>query len=102
MVARYGDFVLYRPPFKASTALLWAGPFALIALGAVIFLRVVRRPRAARSRDAELSTERSRVAELLASDEDQRPATAEISTRALRGNRDTSTTERDGIKPPLK
>ncbi|NDE73351.1 MAG: cytochrome c-type biogenesis protein CcmH, partial [Betaproteobacteria bacterium] len=28
MVARYGDFVLYRPPLKASTVLLWVGPFA--------------------------------------------------------------------------
>ena len=37
MVARYGDFVLYRPPFKASTALLWFGPFALL-LGAFAFL----------------------------------------------------------------
>jgi len=26
MVQRYGDFVLYRPPFRPSTALLWAGP----------------------------------------------------------------------------
>ena len=33
MVARYGDFVLYRPPFKASTVALWVGPFVLLALG---------------------------------------------------------------------
>lgn len=33
---RYGDFVLYRPPFKASTALLWAGPFLLL-LGALLW-----------------------------------------------------------------
>src|SRR5258706_7076450 len=31
MVARYGDFVLYRPPLKASTIALWAGPFVLLA-----------------------------------------------------------------------
>ena len=43
MVARYGDFVLYRPPFKASTAALWLGPFLLLALGAWLFLRIVRR-----------------------------------------------------------
>src|SRR5918998_4654867 len=43
MVQRYGDFVLYRPPFKASTAALWLGPFALLILGAWLFLRVVRR-----------------------------------------------------------
>ena len=32
MSARYGDFVLYRPPFRPGTALLWLGPFALMAL----------------------------------------------------------------------
>ena len=31
LVARYGDFVLYQPPFKATTWLLWFGPFALLA-----------------------------------------------------------------------
>jgi len=46
MVERYGDFVLYRPPFKATTAILWVGPFMLIAVGAVIFLVIVRRRRA--------------------------------------------------------
>jgi len=34
MVARYGQFVLYRPPLQASTWLLWLGPFALLALAA--------------------------------------------------------------------
>lgn len=33
MVARYGDFVLYDPPFKARTVLLWAGPFILMLIG---------------------------------------------------------------------
>jgi cytochrome c-type biogenesis protein CcmH len=33
MVARYGDFILYRPPFKATTLLLWAGPFVLMLAG---------------------------------------------------------------------
>lgn len=44
MVARYGDFVLYRPQFKASTYLLWLGPFLLLLL--VLYL-VIRRLRAA-------------------------------------------------------
>jgi cytochrome c-type biogenesis protein CcmH len=43
MVDRYGDFVLYRPPMRATTVLLWAGPFVLIALGIGIFVRVIRR-----------------------------------------------------------
>ena len=46
MVERYGDFVLYRPPFKATTALLWLGPFVLIGLGGAIFVAIVRRRRA--------------------------------------------------------
>ncbi len=44
MTDRYGDFVLYRPPFKASTALLWVGP-ALLMVGAVGSLVVVLRRR---------------------------------------------------------
>jgi len=43
MVQRYGDFVLYRPPFKATTALLWVGPFALVFLGAGVMWLLVRR-----------------------------------------------------------
>ena len=46
MVQRYGDFVLYRPPLKATTLVLWLGPFALIMVGAAVFLVVVRRRRA--------------------------------------------------------
>jgi cytochrome c-type biogenesis protein CcmH len=49
MTERYGDFVLYRPPLKATTVLLWVGPFMLLALGILIGWRVVRaRARAAR------------------------------------------------------
>ena len=62
MVARYGDFVLYRPPFKASTIALWAGPFVLLALGFFVLRRVWRR----RPPEAQLSAdERARAARLL-------------------------------------
>jgi cytochrome c-type biogenesis protein CcmH len=44
MTARYGDFVLYRPPFKATTALLWFGP-GLLLVGASAGLFVVLRRR---------------------------------------------------------
>ena len=47
MVERYGDFVLYRPPFHANTALLWLGPFVLLAIGGGAFWIVLRRRRAA-------------------------------------------------------
>ena len=44
MVARYGDFVLYRPPVKATTAPLWFGPFILLlAALAGLFFYIVRR-----------------------------------------------------------
>ena len=42
MVERYGDFVLYRPPLKATTVLLWVGPFALLALAAFALWRAIR------------------------------------------------------------
>ena len=43
MTQRYGDFVLYRPPFKASTALLWAGPALLMVLALGTLVVVLRR-----------------------------------------------------------
>ncbi|NCF35595.1 MAG: cytochrome c-type biogenesis protein CcmH [Gammaproteobacteria bacterium] len=42
MVARYGDFVLYRPQFKSSTYLLWLGPFLLLVVVLVIVGRRLR------------------------------------------------------------
>jgi cytochrome c-type biogenesis protein CcmH len=43
MTARYGDFVLYRPPLRATTVLLWFGPALLLAAGAAVLVIVVRR-----------------------------------------------------------
>ncbi len=43
MTARYGDFVLYRPPLKESTALLWFGPAALLLGGLAVLVLVLRR-----------------------------------------------------------
>ncbi len=45
MTARYGDFVLYRPPLKTTTLLLWFGP-GLLLLGGLLALFVVLRRRA--------------------------------------------------------
>ena len=63
MVARYGDFVLYRPPLKGNTLLLWAGPFILLAFGLfLLFLRIKRKVPA----EPELSeADRARAAKLL-------------------------------------
>ena len=63
MVARYGDFVLYRPPFKASTLALWIGPFVLLALGAFLLVRRLVRRRAPEPQLSE--AERARAAKLL-------------------------------------
>lgn len=45
MVARYGDFVLYRPPLRGGTILLWAGPFLLAAIGLTVLAVHLRRRR---------------------------------------------------------
>ncbi|HSM21390.1 MAG TPA: cytochrome c-type biogenesis protein [Rubrivivax sp.] len=42
MVERYGDFVLYRPPLKATTVLLWVGPFLLLLMAAWLMRRHLR------------------------------------------------------------
>jgi cytochrome c-type biogenesis protein CcmH len=67
MVSRYGDFVLYRPPVKPTTWLLWGGPFVLM-IGGVIALLVYlrRRGQAVAGGDAALSDDdRKRVQALL-------------------------------------
>lgn len=47
MVERFGDFVLYRPPLKGSTVLLWVGPFVLLLAGGWALHRALQRHRAA-------------------------------------------------------
>lgn len=54
LVARYGDFVLYRPPVKPTTWLLWFGPFVLLGV-AVIGLVAYLRSRATHVASGELS-----------------------------------------------
>ncbi|HWQ38421.1 MAG TPA: cytochrome c-type biogenesis protein [Burkholderiales bacterium] len=69
MVQRYGDFVLYKPPLKNTTLLLWAGPFVLLVLGAAAAALYLRR-RARRMEDeGELSEqERARARALLSAE----------------------------------
>ena len=47
LVARYGDFILFKPPLQSNTVMLWFGPFILAAVGAATLLVYVRRRRAA-------------------------------------------------------
>jgi len=63
LVARYGDFVLYRPPFKATTALLWAGPFLFLIAGFWLLARLLRRRRIPEPQLSE--ADRARAAKLL-------------------------------------
>jgi cytochrome c-type biogenesis protein CcmH len=42
MVARYGDFILFRPPLAPRTLWLWAAPLVLLAIGAFVAIRIVR------------------------------------------------------------
>jgi cytochrome c-type biogenesis protein CcmH len=65
LVQRYGDFVLYRPPWKATTTLLWLGPFLLLIAGATALVLALRR-RQKKLADVTLSeAEHNRVAQLL-------------------------------------
>jgi cytochrome c-type biogenesis protein CcmH len=69
LVARYGDFVLYNPPIKPSTWLLWFGPFALMLLAGVLLLRAVRRQK--RTATTEMSSaDRKRLDDLLGDNKD--------------------------------
>lgn len=43
MTDRYGDFVLYRPPFNRATVLLWVGPGVMLVAGLVVLVLVLRR-----------------------------------------------------------
>ena len=75
MVDRYGDFVRYRPPMKATTYLLWFGPFLLLAVALLALIRYLRR-RASRpdlgSQSALTAEEAKRAEALLAQVEEKR------------------------------
>ncbi|AWB33909.1 cytochrome c-type biogenesis protein [Orrella marina] len=74
MVERYGDFVLYRPPFKATTFLLWFGPMLLFFFGLTILMVSLRRRKA-------------RIVNSSLSDEDRRRANALLAQAADTGKR---------------
>ena len=68
MVQRYGDFVLYKPPLKRSTWLLWGGPFVLLAVALAVLALNIRRRRAAASAAALRADELERARRLLGED----------------------------------
>ena len=72
MVVRYGDFVLYRPPVKGITLLLWGGPLALMLLGLVILVRYLRRRVSRMAEDKPLSADEAGRADALLKELDTR------------------------------
>lgn len=70
MVARYGDFVLYKPPVKATTWLLWFGPGLLLVVGlAVLVIKLRQRRRLLAQAPQPNAEQRREVAAMLAGDE---------------------------------
>lgn len=70
MTDRFGDFVLYNPPFKATTAVLWAGPFAVLLFAGFMLIRRLRKSSVVRT-------------PALLSDEDRDRARALLNTKDL-------------------
>lgn len=64
LVSRYGDFVLYQPPVKPTTWLLWGGPFLLLIAGVVALIAYLRK-RGGQVRPPELTEEEKKRAEAL-------------------------------------
>ena len=76
LVARYGDFVLYDPPLKRTTWLLWIGPFALLAGGGMLWWTVLRRrERAGRSTQRTTDPHAEARGRALLDDSDEPPHT---------------------------
>jgi len=69
LVARYGDFILYRPPFKLTTVLLWVGPLLLLGGGATVLMRTLRRRLRQQDPGTLSATEQRRASALLKGDD---------------------------------
>ena len=74
MVARYGDFVLYEPPLKTTTVLLWVGPALLVLGGFIGLARFLTTRRATAAVPALSPEERQRAERLLAGGSEDKPA----------------------------
>jgi cytochrome c-type biogenesis protein CcmH len=67
LTQRYGEFILYRPPVKPKTYLLWFGPFVLLLLGLLILFQYVKRRRDLISEEPLSKSEKRQAEELLRS-----------------------------------
>ena len=79
LVARYGNFVLLKPPFEWDTAALWLSPFAVFALGGWVLWRNSRRKKTEAGADAPLSAQESERLKALLGGDDDRPVQADNS-----------------------
>jgi len=71
MVASYGDFILYDPPLKMTTLVLWVGPFVLLVLGGVMLARNLKQRRQVVGEQALTSEQRERARALLSGNQDE-------------------------------
>lgn len=70
MVTRYGDFILYRPPFKATTFFLWIGPFIILAIGLFVLVRfIIQRKKVVITKLTD--NDKEKIKQLLDQDKDQ-------------------------------
>lgn len=69
MTARYGDFVLYKPPFKANTLMLWVGPPVFLLLSLFLLFKLVKKQKT-KPVEALSETDRESVRKLLDSNKD--------------------------------
>ena len=70
MAARYGNFILYKPPFQASTMILWFGPVLVMLVGLIIVVVRTRKQPRNRAEDALSAEQEARLNELLKKDKE--------------------------------
>ncbi|MFD1007150.1 MULTISPECIES: cytochrome c-type biogenesis protein [Oceanisphaera] len=71
MVARYGNFILYKPPFMASTMILWFGPVIVMLVGLlIVVVRTRKKPRNTAADNALSAEQEARLSELLNKDKE--------------------------------
>ena len=71
MVTRYGDFVLYRPPLKPTTYMLWVGPFIILLIAMIVVVQFIRKRQQSKPADINQS-DRDRIKKMLDDDEDEK------------------------------
>lgn len=72
MVARYGDFVLYKPPFKAQTYILWVGPFVFLLLAFVFLFVFIKNKQTVKEKEMTVEEKQraKKLIESISSDKD--------------------------------